>query len=108
MIKWILLSVFFFLVVGMLVRVFLGLWKDRTKLRRAWNALPSWERACLQIGTLFYACLPMLKSHPSSNSYIVEFLISLMQAMANGMFIVGVLAFLQKGHDLNKGEKSNA
>jgi|GEM_PF-7122020 len=108
MYKWILASVVIILALSQLFWVFYKAWKERDKLKSAWAAMSSWEKISLQIGLLLYACLPMFKAHPSSSNYAVSVLLSLMEAIANGAFLVGVLAFLQRGHEQNNRRPPNA
>lgn len=80
-------------------------YQARTLVIRSWHGISSFERACLWTGTCLYLCKPFLGMSPAGETASAQLVIDVVDALANGLFILGAIAFLQRGHDIEKAEK---
>ena len=105
---WVILVVF---VLGILISfTFLvrALWKDKRMFFDSWRKMSSFEKISLKIGLLLYVTIPILKEHPSKDSYITKVSIDIFTALASALFVLGVLAFLKYAHEQNNSnDKKN-
>ena len=85
--------------------LFKGVWKEKHIYIKAYNSLESFKKVSLQVGLIYYLIIPLLNSHPSKYTYIGEVSINILSAIVNALFMLGVIAFLEKCHEINKKEK---
>lgn len=71
--------------------------KDIPAIRRAWRALSPWERYALISGFILYLGLPVVQA-AAAPKYLVDVSSKLVEAVGNGLFLLGLLSFLQKLH----------
>jgi len=102
---WLILVLFALLAIGSFFFLARSLWKDKEMFFASWNEMTLFERACLQISLLFYITIPLLKEHPSKDSYIAKVLIDISIELAGVLFVVGALAFLKYAHEYSKSKK---
>ena len=74
----------------------------------AWRRMSQWERTCLWSGAILYLAIPLFSEPPQGGEYIVGVMSTLIDTLANGLFIVGAVAFLQRGHEIEQEKRSSA
>lgn len=99
--RWMVLGVTLLLVAIISTGMLVALWKQRSTMKRAWSAMSSWEKGSLQIGLLLYVGVAVLESHPTAGAKGASVMIRVVEALANALFVLGALAFLQRGHERN-------
>ena len=99
---WLILALFALLVIGVFFFLGKSLWKDKEMFFTSWRKMTSFEKSCLKSGFLLYITLPLLKEHPSKDSYITKVSIEIFTAIAGALFVLGVLAFLKYAHEQNE------
>lgn len=82
-----------------------SLWKDKEIYFASWKEMTSFEKICLELGLLLYITIPLIKEHPSKDSYIAKVSIEIFTALAGALFVLGALAFLKYAHEHNKSKK---
>lgn len=82
-----------------------SLWKDKEIYFASWKEMTSFEKICLKLGLLLYITIPLIKEHPSKDSYIAKVSIEIFTALAGALFVLGALAFLKYAHEHNKSKK---
>src|SRR5690606_30560049 len=82
-------------------------WKERKTFISAWQRMSSFAKISLKIGTLFFFVLPVLEAHPSKDEYISKVSQGIFSALAEALFLLGIIAFLQHGHTVNKERDEN-
>lgn len=102
---WLILVVFILVIIASPVFLARALWKDKRMFLESWREMSSFEKISLKIGLLLYVVIPILKEHPSKDSYVSKVSIDIFTALANALFILGVLAFLKYAHEKNKSNE---
>jgi len=102
---WLILVLFALLVIESFFFLVRSLWKDKEIFFASWKEMKSFERTCLQVGLLLYITIPLLKEHPSKDSYVAKVLIDIFTALAGALFVLGALAFLKYAHEHDKSKK---
>ena len=64
--------------------------------------MSNFEHYCLIVGFIAYLGLPLLTEHPAAPTDIGQVGIKIFEAIANGLFLAGVLAFIKNLHAASK------
>ena len=75
-------------------------YKNRVLFVNSWQKMATFEKYSLKIGLGLFFVVPLLKQHPSKDSYITMVLTDLCSALASALFILGMLVFLKYAHEL--------
>lgn len=99
------LSVYLLVLAIGIILIIRSIWRDWPNFKNSWAAMSNFEQYCLIVGFIAYLGLPLLSSHPAAPSYIGQVGIKVFEAIANGLFLVGVLAFVKNLHAASKVAK---
>lgn len=98
MLQWSVLLIYLLLVAVGLALFIHAAYTSIPAARSAWHEMSRFERYCLLVGLWTYLGLPALTTNPSASPYFGQFTSEIVGAIANGLFLVGVLAFLSRLH----------
>lgn len=82
-----------------------SVWRERSIFKASWAGMTPWKKQTLQFGLLLYAVTPLLESHPAKESYICALSVKLLEASANGLFLVGIVAFLENCSEIYRQDR---
>ncbi len=104
--KWVIpIAVILLIAIAIFYALFKGVWQERYIYIKAYKSLESFKKVSLKTGLIYYLIIPLLNSHPAKDTYIGQVSINILTAIANALFVLGVIALLEKCHEINKEEK---
>ena len=68
------------------------------QFRRAWQRLACFERHLFKVGLVLFLPIPVLKNHILADTYVLEFLVELLPAIASAMLVTGIVALVRELH----------
>lgn len=75
--------------------------RDYPRYRGVLGRLESFERHCFKSGLGLFFIIPFLKHGEHSKGYLIQVLAEVGTALAGGMFLIGVIAFIRELHNTN-------
>ena len=96
------LRFFLLAIVAYLIFLLWAFLRERQALAASWKMLSHFEKYSLQIGIVVFFFMPLLASHPAKDSYLPKVLSEILSELGKALFIFGVIALLQRLHELNK------
>lgn len=93
---------------GLVAWLAYGIHQSGGTFAAAWRRMSQWERTCFWSGAILYLAIPLFSEPPQGGAYIVGVMSTLIDALANGLFIVGAVAFLQRGHEIEQERRASA
>ena len=98
--------VIFSIIILVFIAVFARIvWKQRPIFTETYRQIPSYEKMSLQLGILLMSFVPLFESHPAKDSYVPKVLLSLMSEAGKALFIIGLVAFLQRAHVISNNQE---
>ncbi|EPR7547188.1 hypothetical protein KW497_10525 [Vibrio fluvialis] len=73
--------------------------RDYPRYRGIYSQLESFEKHCFKSGLSLFFIIPIVKNSKYSQDYIFQVLSEIGTALAGGMFLIGVIAFIRELHN---------
>lgn len=72
--------------------------KNFPRYKGIWKSMESFERHLFNGGLWLFFAIPIVKNHKSGDVYLVQVLTEILPALASGMFLAGIIAFIRELH----------
>ena len=93
-----LLAIFLFALYQM-IKAAVDFRRDYPRYRGIYSQLESFEKHCFKSGLSLFFLIPIVKNSKYSQDYIFQVLSEIGTALAGGMFLIGVIAFIRELHN---------
>ncbi|MGI2784479.1 hypothetical protein [Vibrio alginolyticus] len=93
-----LLAIFLFALYQM-IKAAVDFRRDYPRYRGIYSQLESFEKHCFKSGLSLFFLIPIVKNSKYSQDYIFQVLSGIGTALAGGMFLIGVIAFIRELHN---------
>ncbi len=93
-----LLAIFLF-ALYQLIKAAVDFRRDYPRYRGIYSQLESFEKHCFKSGLSLFFLIPIVKNSKYSQDYIFQVLSEIGTALAGGMFLIGVIAFIRELHN---------
>ncbi|ENP8453112.1 hypothetical protein [Vibrio parahaemolyticus] len=93
-----LLAIFLFALYQM-IKAAVDFRRDYPRYRGIYSQLESFEKHCFKSGLSLFFLIPVVKNSKYSQDYIFQVLSEIGTALAGGMFLIGVIAFIRELHN---------
>ncbi|MFQ2472337.1 hypothetical protein [Aeromonas rivipollensis] len=93
-----LLTIFLFAFYQM-IKAALDFRRDYPRYRGIYSQLESFEKHCFKSGLSLFFVIPIIKNSKFSQDYIFQVVSEIGTALAGGMFLIGVIAFIRELHN---------
>ena len=100
--QWLTLGVLFVIFIFALyqmVKAALDFRRDYPRYRGIYSQLESFEKHCFKSGLSLFFVIPIIKNSKFSQDYIFQVVSEIGTALAGGMFLIGVIAFIRELHN---------
>ncbi|MDC5855954.1 hypothetical protein [Vibrio europaeus] len=74
------------------------LYKSFPKVKAVWSRLARFEQHLFLMGLMLFLPIPMLKNSEFKDVYVFQLFIEAFPAMAGGMFVAGLIAYVRELH----------
>ena len=74
------------------------LYKSFPKVKAVWSKLARFEQHLFLMGLMLFLPIPLIKNSEFKDVYVFELFIEAFPAMAGGMFVAGLIAYVRELH----------
>lgn len=82
-----------------MIKAALDFRRDYPRYRGIYSQLESFEKHCFKSGLSLFFVIPIIKNSKFSQDYIFQVVSEIGTALAGGMFLIGVIAFIRELHN---------
>lgn len=79
----------------------IGFYRDYPRYSVVFSRLENYEKHCFKSGLSLFVIIPIMKGSEYSDIFIFQVLSEIGTALAGGLFLIGVIAFIRELHTSN-------